>query len=144
MQAELLEGLEPALKRRVIRMSRGTLGRASSAAPGDQHGGASQPAAIIDAAPALASTKTITDRRSQTNRDLDEQAREVVAELHARNVDASKDGSRRLRQMLTHSLLCPLLFKVCGTHSLLCVYEFAGHTPTHVDAWQDICVEACL
>jgi hypothetical protein len=109
MQTELLEGLEPALKHRVVRMSRGTLGRASTAA--GSNADIPQPT-IIDATPGLTSTKTIKDRRSQTNRELDEQARDVVAKLQARNVDVSKDGTRRLRRMLTHSLLCPLLFKV--------------------------------
>lgn len=111
-QADVLDGLDPALRSRVERMHRGTLGRASAPAAQAASGPEDLPT-ILDGAPTLGSTAAYKDRRSQANRQLDERAREIVEDLQARQVQVGRRKEpQRLLQLLTHPLLCPLLFKV--------------------------------
>ena len=70
-----LEGLDPALRRRVQRMLKGTLGRASAAgAAAADVATEAPPEVVLDAAPAMGATTGVKDRRKADIRALDEQA----------------------------------------------------------------------
>jgi hypothetical protein len=128
MQKQRFGGMDPQLRRRVERMLRGTLGRASqgnaaAAAAAGNPASANQVddalASVIDAAPALASTAAFKDRRSKAIRELDEQAAQVVQELRGLDLDvssgglaAAKSGKGKLAELVAHPALFPLLLKV--------------------------------
>jgi hypothetical protein len=125
LQKAKLDDLEPKLRVRVERMCRGTLGAASrprspsgSAAAADATAADESLASVIDAAPALASTRGVKDRRSEVNRLLDERAKAIVAELaaadlelSARNLSLAKKGKGKMHELMGHPALFPALLK---------------------------------
>jgi hypothetical protein len=118
VQNSTLDGLDPALRRRVERMYRGTLGPASTSGHTDAPVDTDDLATVINAAPALATTPALKDRRSKDNKKLDERARVIVADLEARNVKMSKSGRGKMAELVAHPVLYPMLVKVCsyGVH----------------------------
>lgn len=113
MQDVTLDGLDPALRRRVQRMLRGTLGRASTSAPAAAVAADSSLSTVIDAAPALSATAGFKDRRKAEVRELDQQALGIVETLRAQNVEGlQKTGRGKLSELLVHPVLLPMLLKV--------------------------------